>query len=180
MAVAGKEIFEAQHIGMIGAADDHGPAGFNIKKGDTAEDQGAHDAFAELGLLHQEIAQPPRRNEDGLENLLGVGIDQGRTARKLCKLSHERAATVRYDELGMSRHSSVSDLDPACQNDKSAWCDFAGRDDAIARGIGFELTEPPQPTDLPRLYRGEDLIASGFDERMSRLRHDFPDGQACD
>ena len=87
---------------------------------------------------------------------------------------------MRYDELGMSRHSAVSDLDPSCQNHKSAWCDFAGRDDAIAHRIGFELTEPPQPTDLRRLQRGEDLIASGFAERTSRLRHDFPHRQACD
>src|SRR5215472_12186677 len=102
MAIAGEEIFEAQNIGMIGAADDHGAAGSDIEKGDTAEDQGAHDAFAELGLFDQEIAQPARWNEEGLGRLLGVGIDQGRPARKLCKLAHERARTVRYDELGMS------------------------------------------------------------------------------
>jgi hypothetical protein len=75
-----------------------------------------------------------------------MGIDQGWPARKLCKLAHERAWTVGYDELGMSRGCAVSYLDPACQNDKSAWRDFAGREDAIARRIGFELTEPPQPT----------------------------------
>jgi hypothetical protein len=63
---------------------------------------------------------------------------------------------------------------------KSAWRDFAGRDDTIARRMGFELTEPPQPTDLRRLQRGEYLIASGFDELTSRLRHDFPHRQACD
>ena len=77
----------------------------------------------------------------------------------------------------MSRHSAVSDLDPACQNDKSAGSDFAGRGDAIARRIGFELAEPPQPTDLRRLQHREHLIASGFDERLSRLRHDFPHGR---
>ena len=51
---------------------------------------------------------------------------------------------------GMSRHSAVKRLDPACQNHKSAWCDFARRDDAIARRIGFELhrtftADPPPP-----------------------------------
>ena len=113
MPIAGKEIFEAQNIGVIRAADDHRPAGSHIEKGDTAEDQGAHDAFAELGLFHQQIAQPAWRNEEGLDRLLRVGIDQGRAARKLCKLAHKRARTVRYDELGMARHSALSDLDPA-------------------------------------------------------------------
>ena len=87
MRVAGEENFEAQNIGMICTADDHGSTGSEPEKGDAAEDQGAHDAFAELSLLHQEIAQPARRNEEGLDRLLGVGIDQGRAARKLCKFA---------------------------------------------------------------------------------------------
>ena len=154
MSVAPKEAFKAQNIGMVRAADDHRPAGSDIEKVDTAEDQGAHDALAELGLFHQQIAQPARRNEEGLDRLHGVGIDQGRPARKLCKLAHERARTMRYDELGMSRHCAVSDLDPPCQNDKSARRDFAGRDDAIARRIGFQRAKPPQPTDLRRSSTG--------------------------
>ena len=41
---------------------------------------------------------------------------------------------------------------------------------------------PAQSTQarLRRLQHGEHLIASSFDERMSRLRHDFPHGRACD
>src|SRR6516165_3934643 len=87
MPVPGEKIFEAQNIGMIRAADDHGSAGSRIEKGDTAEDQGARDAFAQLDLFHQEIAQPAPRNEEGLDRLLGIGIDQGRAARKLCKFA---------------------------------------------------------------------------------------------
>ena len=37
-------------------------------------------AFAQFGLFHQEIAQPARRNDEGLDRLLGVGIDQRRAA----------------------------------------------------------------------------------------------------
>jgi hypothetical protein len=80
MPVAGEETFEAQNIGMIRAADDDGPTGSEPEKGDAAEDQGAHNAFAQLGLFHQETAQPARRNEEGLDRLLGVGIDQGQAA----------------------------------------------------------------------------------------------------
>jgi len=120
MPVAPKETFEAQNIGMIRAADDHRPVGSEIEKGDTAEDQGAHDAFAELGLFHQQIAQPARRNEERLDRLLGVGVDQRRPARKLRKLAHKRARTMGYDELGMSRQFAPGDIDPARQNDKKA------------------------------------------------------------
>jgi hypothetical protein len=68
-----------------------------------------------------------------------------RAAGKLREFAHERARAVRYDELGMSKHSALSDINPACEDDKSAWCDFAGCEDAIARRMGFELTEPAQP-----------------------------------
>ena len=98
---------------MIRPADDHEPAGARIEKADTAQDQGAHDAFAQFGLFHQEIAQPARRNEEGLDRLCGVGIDERGAARKLGKLAHERARTVGYDELGMSRQFAPSDIDPA-------------------------------------------------------------------
>ena len=66
---------------MIRAADDYGTTGSEPEKGDAAEDQGSHDAFAQFGLFHQEIAQSARRNEESLHRLLGVGIDQGRAAR---------------------------------------------------------------------------------------------------
>jgi len=79
-----------------------------------------------------------------------------------------------HDKLRMSQSSALHDIDPACQNDECAGRDFTGRDDAFARRIGFELTEPPQPTDLRRLQNGEHLITSGFDQRMYRLRHGSP------
>src|ERR1700752_1669405 len=49
--VAGKETFEAQNIGMIGATGDHRPAGTPIEKADTAKDQGAHDVLCPNGQL---------------------------------------------------------------------------------------------------------------------------------
>jgi len=55
MRVAPEETFEAQNISVIRSADDHGSAGSDIEKVDTAKDQRTHDAFAELGLFHQQI-----------------------------------------------------------------------------------------------------------------------------
>jgi hypothetical protein len=45
------------------------------------QDQSTHDAFAQLGLFHQESAQPARRNEEGLDRPPGVSIYQRRVAR---------------------------------------------------------------------------------------------------
>jgi hypothetical protein len=77
----------------------------------------------------------------------------------------------------MSQTSALHDIDPACQNDDCAGRDLTGRDDAFARRIGFELTEPPQPTDLGRLQHREHLIAAGFNQ-LYRLRHGFPQRRA--
>ena len=103
MPVAGQEAFEAQYIGMIGAADDHRPAGARIEQADPAQDQGAHDALAQFGLFHHQIAQPARRNDERLDRLLGVGVDQGRPVGQLRKLAHERARAMGHDQLGMSQ-----------------------------------------------------------------------------
>src|SRR5262249_13252583 len=54
---------------------------------------------------------------------------------------------------GLSRHSVMSDLNPACRNDKSAGRGFAGR--AVACSIGFELTETStEDRPPPALARG--------------------------
>ena len=78
MPVAGEEPFEAQNITIIGAADDDRAAGAERQQADAAQDQGAHDALAELRLFHHQIAQPPRRNDDRLCRFRGNGVDQGR------------------------------------------------------------------------------------------------------
>ena len=121
MAVAGQEAFEAKHIGMIGAADDHRPAGAHIEQPDPAQDQGAHDALAEFGLFHHQIAQPARRNDQGLDRRLGVGLDQGRPVGQLRKLAHERARAMGHDQLGMSEPVALHDIDPPRQNNECAW-----------------------------------------------------------
>ena len=80
---------------------------------------------------------------------------------------------MRHNKLGMSQPPALHDIDPACQNDECARRDFAGRDEAFARCKKSAFTEPRQAIDFRRLQHREHLIASGFDERMERLRHGF-------
>ena len=80
MPVAGQKAFEAQNIGVVGAADDYRAAGTGIEQGNPAQDQGAHDALAELGLFDHQIAQPARRDDERLDSFRGNGVDQRRAA----------------------------------------------------------------------------------------------------
>ena len=79
MPVAGEEPFEAKNIAVIGAADDHRPAGTHIEQPHTAQDQSAHDALAQLGLFDHQITQPRRRNDESVYRFRGKGVDQGRS-----------------------------------------------------------------------------------------------------
>ena len=81
---------------------------------------------------------------------------------------------MRDDQLRMSFPAALRDIDPAAQNDESAWRDLAGCGHAFPRHIAFVLTEPRQPLDLFRLQHRKHLLASGFDQRTYRLRHRFP------
>jgi hypothetical protein len=80
---------------------------------------------------------------------------------------------MRHNKLGMSQPSVLHDIDLACQNDERTGRDFAGCDEALARREKFAFTEPRQAIDFRRIQHGKHLIASGFDERMERMRHGF-------
>ena len=67
-----KKAFETQNIAIIGAADDYRAAGAGLEQANPAQDQGAHDALAELGLFDHQIAQPPRRDDERLDRFSGV------------------------------------------------------------------------------------------------------------
>src|SRR5205814_5274368 len=155
-------------IAVAGAADDYRAAGASIEESNPAQDQGAHDALAELGLFDHQIPQPPRRDNERLGGFGGNGIDQRRAAGQLRKLAHERARTMPHDRLGMSLPATLRNVDPAPQDEESARRNLAGRNHALPGHIGFALTEPFQPLDLFRLQHRKDLLASGFDQRMYR------------
>ena len=63
MTVAAEKTFQPQHVAIVGAADDDRAAGAGFEQADAAQDQRAHDPFAELGFRNQQRAEPVRRND---------------------------------------------------------------------------------------------------------------------
>ena len=53
-AVAAQEIFEPQDIAIFGAANDDRSADISLENPHAAQDERAHNAFAEFGLLDHE------------------------------------------------------------------------------------------------------------------------------
>ena len=56
---------------------------------DAAQDEGARDALAELGLGDQQRAEPSGGIEQHLDLALGVAVDQRRLARQRVRLGEE-------------------------------------------------------------------------------------------
>ena len=96
VTVAPQEIDEAEDVAVRLIADDDRP-GTGFDQADPAQDQGAHDAFANVGLGDEQRAEAVRRDDHGLNVRQRIDVNQRRTARQLRELSHEGAATVDRD-----------------------------------------------------------------------------------
>jgi hypothetical protein len=58
LPVARQESCEPQHARVALGSDDQGAREAALQQTDAAQDQGAHDALAELGLHDENVAQP--------------------------------------------------------------------------------------------------------------------------
>ena len=58
LPVARQESRESQHVRVAGAAHDQRTRDAALKQTHAAQNQRAHDALAELGLGHEDVAEP--------------------------------------------------------------------------------------------------------------------------
>ena len=111
VAVARQEILEPEHVGVVGAADDHRAAAAALDQPDAAQDQRAHDPLAKLGLGDQQRAEPLGRDDQRLDRSPGMAVDQRRAPRQLAKLAHEAADAVGDDRFAPAKLAMLADLD---------------------------------------------------------------------
>ena len=174
MPVPREESFQPNNIAVICTADNHRSAYTRFEKTDAAQDQRAHDALTQLGLLHQNVQKPVRRNDQRFDPALGLAVNQGRAAGELGKLAQERARTVRDNRWVVRQLVALGDDDVAGQNDKHTRTDLAGRRQALARAVEPRLAEPAYPIDLCRLQHRKHLVVPSLDDRAFRCRHGRP------
>ncbi len=65
-----------KHVRRLRAADQHGAARAGFDQPDAAQDQRAHDAFAEVRLGDDQRAQLLGRHQQRLDVLVGVRVDE--------------------------------------------------------------------------------------------------------
>ena len=93
-----------------------GPVWSGFQQADAAQDQRAHDALAQLGFLHQHIAQPARRHHHGFDLAFGDGIHQRGAVGQLRQLAQEAAGTMRDDGLAAGHRAALAHLDLALED----------------------------------------------------------------
>jgi hypothetical protein len=150
--VASEKTFQPQHIRVVGAADDDRAAGPAPQQKHAAQDQGAHDPLTKLGLFHQEIAQPRRRNDQGFDRLCRHAVDKGRPARQLGQLSHKGARPVGHDQLALTMTAMLRNIDMAGKKEKSARRNFAGGEDVSARRVGSAFSKSGNPGNTGNIW----------------------------
>lgn len=170
-SAAPQKALQPQHVAIAGRADDDRPAGAAFEQADAAQDQRPHDALAEIGLLHHQIAQAPRGDDDRLDRLDRLGIDQRRPVRQLRQLADEIAGAVADNSLTPAKPARLGDVDLARQDEDQPRRDRAGRHDVVAGGIGTRLAEPAHTLDIRVGEHGKHLVAAGGDGRADGRGH---------
>ena len=169
--IAPEKALQPQHIAVTGAADDHRSAGAGLEKVDATQDERAHDALAQVGFAHHDVAQAVRRYDEGLDRALGAGVDQRRAAGELRQLAHERALAVRDDRPAAGEFVPLRYDDLAGEDDDHAQADGAGGRQIVVRAVGPRLAEAAQPLDVGGRQGREHLVAAGLDKRTRRCGH---------
>ncbi len=103
MPVAREEPFQPQYVAVVRAPDNDRPAAARLEQADAAQDERAHDAFAQLSLCDQEIAEFVRRDDERFDAVECDHVHQGGAARELGEFGRELAGAVGDDLLDAVR-----------------------------------------------------------------------------
>src|SRR5262245_54950053 len=172
MAVAPEKFLEPEHVAATRVTDDDRPGEASFEKSDASQDERAHDALAELGFGHQDVAQAARSDHENLDRFHRHRVDQRGTAGELRKLTHEPARSMRDDRLAPPENVVLRDRELSAQYHEHARAGLAGGYQLLACGMAPHLAEAPQPVDLGGRPSREPLRIAGFDARSLRSGHD--------
>ncbi len=160
-AIAGEKALQPNDAAAIRRPDQHRAADAALDQADPAQDQSAHDALAEIGLRHQERAQPIRRNQQRFDLALGVAVDQRDAARELADLADELPRPLIDHRGDVAEAIALGDRNMARQHHEQAGAGLAGFEQAFAIAEMARLAEPAHPRDLLRRQAREGLLETG-------------------
>jgi hypothetical protein len=89
LPIARKKSLQSDDVRLVGRTDDNKSAGPGFEEAIPSQNESAHDAFAKLRFLHQQVAQTLRCDDDRLDWFERFGVDEGRPVRELREVSGE-------------------------------------------------------------------------------------------
>jgi len=148
IAVATEKPLQPDHIGGVGAADQHRPTDAFSNQADPPQDERAHDAFAEFRFRHQQGSNPRGRDQQRLDFPFRDAVDQCGAVRKLSDFSQELARALLRHWRYVAHAVALGYGDVAGEHDVHTWTGFAGFDQFFAVGVAMQRAEAAQPIDL--------------------------------
>jgi hypothetical protein len=94
LTVATEKSLQAQHIGRLQCSNQYRPAAAGLDMGDTAQDQCANYAFAELGLSDDQRSKALGGDQQYFEIIICFRIDQRHATGELSDLAAELSPPV--------------------------------------------------------------------------------------
>jgi len=172
IAVAAEKALQPDHIRRSRGPDQHRAARAGLDQADATQDEGAHDALAQLGFGDQQRANLVGRDQQGLDFAFRHAIDQGRAVGELTDLGHELAWPLLGDGRYMADAVALRDRDMARQNHEHAGGGLARLEQFLAVGIAAQRSKTAQALDFLRAQGRECVIARAA-RRAGRGRRRF-------
>jgi hypothetical protein len=172
LPVSSEKSLQAQYIRLIGPSDDDRPACAAFQQAHAAQDQRPHDALAKVGLLHHQIAQSVRANDECLNRLDGLGVHERRTGGELCKFARELSRLVRDDDFAPLESAALGTSTLPGNHDQS-WRRRRSYEAPLTHRIWFRRTGAVDRYQLAPTW--ETSERGGLDDRMrdSTWSHSF-------
>jgi hypothetical protein len=111
MTVAAQKALKPQDVAIFRAAHDYGPTGACFQQSNTPENQGTHDALAQLRFCNQESPQSVGRDDQGFNRISRVSIHERGPACQLRQFAHKSTWPVRGDSGAEAGVIVLSDVD---------------------------------------------------------------------
>ena len=157
IAVAAQEAAQPHHRRGLGPPDQRRAAGAGLDQADAAQDEGAGEALAQVGLGDQQRAQLRRADLDRLDLGFRDRVDERGPAAELADLAQETARAVPVDRRHVAEAVALGDGDLAAEDQGHAHAGIAGTHDPLALGIAPEPAEARDARDVGDAERGKHL-----------------------
>ncbi len=160
--VAREELLQAQRAGRMARAEQDDIAALGSDQPHAAQDERAHEDFAQLDIALDEMAQVFAVDGEHLAFFAHARAHHARRTAQGAHLPGKLARRVHHDQL-LPGKAGAHDLDAARENDEHRGVALAGLGEDLAFARAYPLPVRFEARDLRGGQPGKGLVPPGFD-----------------